>query len=266
MRRLLLLGVLLSGCYETPKPACIFLCGEGDACPDGYMCGANDNRCHRVESGGGLASCPDSFPPDASVPIDGPTPIDGPQPIDSSVPDAVPLDAFTACSVALAPVDDGTSAARQALLLAEVNPGDYIELYNNTGADIDLDASTVQIVSGSMTVALSTAGAGVTIHASGRHDIPWPAALTDANDAGGEVVLYLNTPPTAAEMMSFVCWGAAPTTTFKADAEGNGKWTAAGACPAAITGGAIHRLPATDGLDAADFDIAAAPSPETCAP
>ena len=48
MRRLLVLGVLLAGCYETPKPACAFLCGSGGECPDGYQCSTDDNRCHRL--------------------------------------------------------------------------------------------------------------------------------------------------------------------------------------------------------------------------
>jgi hypothetical protein len=96
--------------------------------------------------------------------------------------------------------------------------------------------------------------------------VPWPAAFTDAADAGGEVVLYLDATPAPADMMSFVCWGTPTNAQLKTDAEGNGKWTAAGLCPLALVLGAIHRLPTTDGLDAADFDIATAPSPETCAP
>jgi hypothetical protein len=69
----------LAGCYETPKPACVFLCGEGGACPDGYSCDSDDNRCHRVEAGGELAMCDDVLL-DAAVP-------------DAEVADAEELDA-----------------------------------------------------------------------------------------------------------------------------------------------------------------------------
>jgi hypothetical protein len=260
-RRILPFVLVLAGCYQTPKPACAFLCGADDACPDGYQCSDDDNRCHLVEAGGGLAACTDSLPDDAATTIDAPV----------SEPDATPLDAasadaFPACAADLNPSDDGSSAARQALVLAEINPGDYLELYNNTASDIDLDTSTVQVVSGGMTVALATAGAGITVRAGGRAVVDWPAALTDATDAGGEVLIYLATPTTAAEIMDFVCWGTAPTTSFKADAVANGKWDSVDPCPDALIAGAIHRVPATTGTLLTDYDIVSAPSPETCAP
>jgi hypothetical protein len=256
VRRVLLL-LLFAGCYQTPKPACAFLCGAGGECPDGYECDT-DNRCHRVESNGSLAECPDPLPIDANAPIDSSTPLDAA--LDAMVDGPV----TPTCATALAPADDGTGTTRQAILIAEIDPGAHLELFNNTGAAIDLGTSTVQVASGAMTAALSTAGAGVTIPAGGRAVVTWPAAFTDAMDAGGEVVLYLDDTPAADEIMSFVCWGTGGGS-FKTDAENNGKWTA-GACPAALTAGALHRSPSTDGKDAADFDITSAPSPETCAP
>lgn len=39
-------ALLVAGCYETPQPVCAFLCGTGDACPDGYDC-APDGFCKR---------------------------------------------------------------------------------------------------------------------------------------------------------------------------------------------------------------------------
>ena len=62
---------LLTGCYDRPMPDCAFLCGEEDACPEGYGCGV-DGRCHRVLPGGSLAECEDSLGdaapgPDAQV-------------------------------------------------------------------------------------------------------------------------------------------------------------------------------------------------------
>lgn len=76
-----LLAVAAGACYETPKPACQFLCGEGGECPDGYACDPDDQRCHRVEGNGSLAECTDELPaiPDASI--------------DAEAPDAEPPDA-----------------------------------------------------------------------------------------------------------------------------------------------------------------------------
>jgi hypothetical protein len=60
-------GLLLgAGCFETPKPACAFLCGSDGACPDGYQC-QPDKVCHLVRSGGRIAECDMPLPVDASV-------------------------------------------------------------------------------------------------------------------------------------------------------------------------------------------------------
>jgi hypothetical protein len=243
--------LLFASCYQTPRPACAFLCGEDGACPDGYECGG-DNRCHRVESDGSLAECPDPLPIDASEPVDAAfdAALDGP--------------ATAICATALTPIDDGTGLDRQTLLLAEINPGDFVELFNNAPAEVDLGATVVHIASGAVSVALSTVGTGVTIPAGGRATVTWPSAFTDVTEAGGEVVLYVDDTRAANEIMSFVCWGTGGGT-IKTDAEANGKWTT-GACPLALVGGALHRNAATDGKDAVDFDITTAPSPETCAP
>ena len=81
------IALLLAGCYETPKPACAFLCGTGGACPDGYACSTDDNRCHLMESGGALARCPDKL-------IDAARAVDSAAAADANGPDATPLDAM----------------------------------------------------------------------------------------------------------------------------------------------------------------------------
>ncbi len=253
--------ILLGGCGKDLRAAgeeCVASsqCQAGLACDFGqtpHVCAPNTTE-----------------PPDA-----GPLPIDGPpvpQPdADPTVPDAEPVapDAFPACGTDLNPADDGSGAARQALVLAELDPGGFIEVYNNTAAAIDLDTVAYRLVSDGVVAAVSAAGvgAGITVHAGGRAEIGWPTGFASADDAGGEVVLYLDTDTaTDANIMGFVCWGAAPTDSRKSNAEAGGKWTAAEPCPGALTAGAIERLPATDGRDAADFDVTSAPSPETCEP
>src|SRR4051812_17889642 len=85
---LLLAGALETGaCYDTPRPSCAFLCGEGSACPEDYQCSAEDNRCHLVLAGGALAVCERPLGEDAARPD---APVDGG--IDGSI-DAGPADA-----------------------------------------------------------------------------------------------------------------------------------------------------------------------------
>ncbi len=296
MVRLRIVGILAAlfgavGCYEAPKPACQFLCGSGDACPTDYGCG-DDGRCHRVESNGSLAVCTDQLPGiDAAATIDSSmidssgldadldaadidampidaTPIDA-TPIDAMPIDAMPLDA-PMCSSSYTVSDDGSGAARQALVITEINPGagGYIELYNNTASAINLGTSAYQLCSPFDYAALSAAGvgAGITIQPGGFATVGWPAAFMDV-DAGGEVILYLDSATgfgDGAKIMDFVCWGTNPHGSRQALAESSGKWTAAGACPGVLGAGAIHRLTATTGRADADYDVASAPSPTTC--
>ena len=42
-----LTGAIAVSCYSVLRPDCGFVCGPGDACPDGYTC-ADDHRCHRI--------------------------------------------------------------------------------------------------------------------------------------------------------------------------------------------------------------------------
>ncbi|HWO18436.1 MAG TPA: hypothetical protein VNO30_06655 [Kofleriaceae bacterium] len=42
-----LLGLILPGCYDVPKPQCGFRCGPDESCPEGYTCNRADGRCHR---------------------------------------------------------------------------------------------------------------------------------------------------------------------------------------------------------------------------
>ena len=265
--------MLLAACYETPKPPCMFLCGEGGACPSGYVCDTTDNRCHRDDEGG-PAACPDDLPQDDDAAVSDGAPIDGApidamlldaEPIDAMLLDAEPIDALV-CPPALNPASDGGAAALQNVVMSEINPGQYIELYNNTASDIDLDNVAFWLCSRPDYAALATVGAGVTVPAGGYATVPWPTGFTDV-DTGGEVMLYADSDfDNNASIMDFVCWGTNPHLSRKGQAEMAGKWAASGACAGALTMGAIHQLPGTDGVDAADYSTALPPSPVTCTP
>jgi hypothetical protein len=253
----------LGACYSTPTPECAFLCGADSACPGGYAC-ASDGWCKR-------ADLPDDFvcqarPADAAV-VDGP--VDGG--IDAAADAAVDgaPDATPTCGASLSPSNDGSSAPRRALVLSELAPGQHVEVFNATNSAIALDGRDFRLVSGDEVVVLDAAGigAGVTIAAGGFAALGWPASFTAPVAAGGEVLLYLDADLADDDkIMDFVCWGDTPTVSRKASAEAGGKWTVDEACPAALAMGAIHRLTATTGLDAASYDVTGPPSPTTCAP
>jgi hypothetical protein len=108
-----------SGCFDRPRPACAFWCGDDGACPDGYRC-ATDQWCKREDVAETFACGPgpdqdaappaiDAARPDATTPaidaatpsidaatpsIDAATPaIDAAAPPDAAPPDAAPPDA-----------------------------------------------------------------------------------------------------------------------------------------------------------------------------
>jgi hypothetical protein len=191
--------------------------------------------------------------------------------VDAAPVDAPPPDAFV-CSPSLAPTSDGSSAARRALVLSEINPGDYIELYNNTVSAIALGSTDYWLCSPFNYCALNSLAPGVTVPAGGYATVPWPSAGSGCfasfpdTDLAGELLLYLNsTFSVDSNIMDFVCWGAGHVgSTRKPQAEATGKWT--GACAPALGNGALHREIATDGIDASDYDATRDPDPMNCTP
>jgi hypothetical protein len=125
MRRLLAplalgsVAILATACFNKPQPACAFLCGPANACPDNYTCAA-DNRCHLVTASG-LAQCQDSLPIDAAPPGDAPLP-------DAAPADAAPVDANTTLmAVSVVPaslVHDATGNVTIQFTLANLWPLD----------------------------------------------------------------------------------------------------------------------------------------------
>ncbi len=170
---------------------------------------------------------------------------------------------------ALAPVDDGSGAGGAvglpSIVISEINPGDYIEVFNTTAAPINLDDSTMQLCSPFTYAALSSVGAGITVPAGGYAVVGWPAAFTDV-DAGGEVILYANSSfADDTAILDFVCWGTNPHGSRLTQAQAIGKWS--GACAAALTMGAIAREPSTSGTTATDYTVTEASTPShLCVP
>jgi hypothetical protein len=173
-----------------------------------------------------------------------------------------------ACSPSLNPLDDGSGAnggvGLPDLVMSEISPGNYIELFNTTGAAITLGASAHWLCSPFAYAKLSVIAAAVTVPAGGYATVPWPAGFTDVN-AGGEVMLYASAAfSTNSEILDFMCWGINPHGTRKSQAEAIGKWT--GGCNAALSNAAIHRNLSTVGTTSADYDSVQGQTPMNCTP
>ncbi|HUH04869.1 MAG TPA: hypothetical protein VML75_22885, partial [Kofleriaceae bacterium] len=102
--------------------------------------------------------------------------------------DAIPRIDAIACTTDLAPTDDATGITVD-LLISEINPGDFIELYNNTDQPIALANVSHQLCSPFAYRSLAALGPDVVIGAGGSATLPWPAGFADT-DAAGEVILY----------------------------------------------------------------------------
>ncbi len=174
------------------------------------------------------------------------------------------IDAAMACPAGLNPAPDLSAGAPPTLIISEINPGEYIEVFNNTTAPMNLAATVFELCSrpGYARVATLT-GAG-TVPAGAYATLGWPVGFADV-DAGGEVMLYASSSyGTSAHIMDFVCWGVNPHSSRKAQAVEVGKWT--GDCAGALTSGAIHRLAGTTGTTAASYSTSLPPSAVTCTP
>ncbi|MBP9088786.1 MAG: hypothetical protein KBG15_21865 [Kofleriaceae bacterium] len=248
--------LLLVGCFKSPTPECSFACGPNNACPSAYSCAA-DNYCHLRLANNQLGAC--NFPVDALV-------------VDAAVVDTVVVDAQPDAAIdarpdaapvcpALSPTADGSG--RQDLVISELRPGTFIELYNNTVAAINLPTSTFGLQADTATYALS-AEAGM-IEAHSYKTITWPAAFT-ISDSNGELGLFQNITlasdyTVAANLVDYVCWGG-NTPANVAFAQGATKWT--GTCTDELAASSLKRLASTDGLAKASYNVTGTPDPRNC--
>ncbi|MCI0451232.1 MAG: T9SS type A sorting domain-containing protein [Candidatus Latescibacteria bacterium] len=173
-----------------------------------------------------------------------------------------PASTFAQCPE-LEPLDDGSGAfgaiGLPALVISEVNPGQYVELFNTTGADIVLP--NIYFLCSHFVYA-QVAG---TVPAGGYATVIWPANFLTANDTNGEMMLYdSGSFGTSTDILDYIIWGN-PAATRRAQAVAVGKWVGAANAPS-ITGGAIHRRIGVKGNQASEYDAAAAPTPEDCVP
>jgi hypothetical protein len=162
--------------------------------------------------------------------------------------------------------DDGTGQSI-GIVLSEISPGNFIELFNFSGADIDLASETFFLCSPFNYTALSVLSSGNSvIPAGGYLTVPWPANFTDL-DGGGEIILYsTNSFGASSAVMDFVCWGTNPHSSRKALAETALKWV--GTCATALSASSLTRIVAagSNGTSKTDYDTVSPATPVNCSP
>ena len=177
---------------------------------------------------------------------------------------ARPPDGPCVCDPPLEPTSDGTDLPPGGipdLIISEINPGDYIEVFNTTDQPLDLSASPYWWCAPFQYAPVARA---VVVPAGGYATLPWPAVLTNPTDTDGELILYRAPVFDVSEnILDFVCWGN-PATSRRNQAEAVGKWF--GDCAPSLSQGAIHRRQGRSGVTASSYDTDAPPSPQNCAP
>lgn len=190
-------------------------------------------------------------------------------------------DTGESCQPGLAVQDDGGGADGAVglpdLVISEVRPAEYIELFNTTDGDIDLSGTTHAFCSPFLYADLADLHApgedtgSVTVPAGGFATIQWPitparAVFLDDSD-GGAILLYsVDSFSTDTAILDFVCWGSPSHSTRKDQAEAVSKWDEGADCAPVLTNGSIHRLANTTGDGAASYDVTGAASPSNCTP
>lgn len=205
-----------------------------------------------------LGGCDDETDPDAGT-RDAGTMTDA-GPLDAGTMDAGPADSGPADSGPM--VDAGPILVCNAadLIIAAVDPGTSITVFNPTDAAIDTSTG-YEFCSQPRYEGLGDIEAGVTIAPGTSHVFAWPSRFDDTA-AGGEMALYTRSSFGSSEaQIDFVCWGVETGLSRKNVAEEDGDWS--GDCAAALTG-PITRIPDTDGASAASYDPTGASAALSC--
>lgn len=187
----------------------------------------------------------------------------------SSIDAASGLDAAdpTACVAPDLDVqDDGTTQGHESIVISEINPGDYVELFNRTDQPVDVAMLTDHQWC-SFPSYRPVRDDAITIPGKGYATIPFPTS--GQNDTDGELVLYATgSYMTGTDVLDYVCWGNGETLrrgTAEGNPAGSNKWN--GGCVASIpAGGSLHRIAGNNGKDVAHYEVTANNTPETCAP
>ncbi|MFW5876857.1 MAG: hypothetical protein ACOCXM_08980 [Myxococcota bacterium] len=149
-------------------------------------------------------------------------------------------------------------------IISEINPGNYIEVFNPTDSAFTFEAGD-QVCQFPAYTPMSSLTEESSVAAGGYVILDWP---TGWNEADGEAALYTDiTVQTdfgdSTKMRDYVCWGA-HSGGRETEAGDAGLWS--GDCVANPGDGeSLHRIAETDGSTEASYE-SAAPSMLECAP
>ena len=172
------------------------------------------------------------------------------------------------CAAPLDPLDDGTELPPGGIpdiIISEMKPGEYIEVFNATAGDVALSIVPWWWC---MPFVYQPVAVPVIVPAGGYTRLDWPVfpLMISMTENDGEMILYKDSLFISdTSVLDFVCWGSPSPSRRLTQGADSGKWS--GSCASSIPpGGAIHRIAATDGTSAASYDVTAPPSPMTCVP
>lgn len=140
------------------------------------------------------------------------------------------------------------------LVISEIVPGEYVELFNVTYAELELSSAQHVLVSGDHAVEVASLGQGQAI---GRRDylqLPWPTPITVSSESG-EMVLFrdgLTGFHDARKIDDFVVWGTEVAGSRIELAKSVNKWW--GPPDGSLDIAAIQRIPGTRGDEAHAYD------------
>ena len=140
------------------------------------------------------------------------------------------------------------------LIISEIVPGEYVELYNSEYTEVDLDSADQFLVSGQHHVGVADLGSGESIPARGYRKLPWPNDMSMSWESG-ELLIFrdnLSGFEDLTKIDDFVAWGDSPADTRIELAEKAGKWW--GPPDGTLDLGAIQRIPGTLGDEVHSYD------------
>lgn len=140
------------------------------------------------------------------------------------------------------------------LIISEIVPGEYVELYNSAYTEIDLSNVDQQLVSGRQHVGVAELGNGETIPARGYRQLPWPSTMS-MSSASGELVLFrdsLSGFDDLTKIDDFMAWGDSSPDSRIELAVMAGKWI--GPPDGTLDLSAIQRIPGTLGDEVHSYD------------
>ncbi|MCP4194135.1 MAG: hypothetical protein GY768_26290 [Planctomycetaceae bacterium] len=166
-----------------------------------------------------------------------------------------PAHGFVEITVAEYPADlDPMETFMPQLVISEVVPDEYIELFNAGYERVELSQVEQVLVSSADDVRVGAWGAGEAIPVRGYLQLEWPDGFT-MSDESGELILYRDGQTgfdDASKIDDFVAWGAPVDQSRIALAELVGKWE--GEPDGSLDLGAIQRIPGTRGEEAHAYD------------